>query len=74
MIWMHRGSRPDLRSSVLRDWQIIAMQAQFKKIRVVALSRQILELTAELETISRHKAGTSTTITTQEARSEPPFP
>jgi hypothetical protein len=36
----------------------------------MALSRQIYALTAELETISRHKAGTTTTATTiQEARS-----
>lgn len=49
---------------------IIAMNAQYKKIRPMALSRQIYALTAELETISRHKAGTTTTATTiQEARS-----
>jgi cell division protein FtsB len=38
------------------------MNAQLKKIRVMALSRQILALTAELETISRSKAGTAATI------------
>ena len=38
--------------------------------RPMALSRQIYALTAELETISRHKAGTAPTATTiQEARS-----
>jgi hypothetical protein len=46
----------------MRQRPIIAMNAQFKKIRVMALSRQILALTAELETISRHKAGTATTL------------
>ena len=54
----------------MRQRPIIAMNAQFKKIRPMALSRQIYALTAELETISRHKAGTATTATTiQEARS-----
>jgi hypothetical protein len=49
---------------------IIALKAQFKKIHAMALSRQIYALTAELETISRHKAGTASTATTsQEARS-----
>lgn len=56
--------------SAMRQRQIIAMNAQYKKIRPMALSRQIYALTAELETISRHKAGTTTTATTiQEARS-----
>ena len=54
----------------MRQRPIIAMNAQYKKIRPMALSRQIYALTAELGTISRHKAGTTTTATTiQEARS-----
>ena len=54
----------------IRQRPIIAMNAQYKKIRPMALSRQIYARTAELETISRHKAGTTTTATTiQEARS-----
>lgn len=56
--------------SAIRQRPIIAMNAQYKKIRPMALSRQIYALTAELETISRHKAGTAPTATTiQEARS-----
>jgi len=38
---------------------VIGMNAQFKKIRVMALSRQILALTGELDTISRHKNKTT---------------
>jgi hypothetical protein len=54
----------------MRQRPTIAMNAQYKKIRPMALSRQIYALTAELETISRHKAGTAITATTiQEARS-----
>jgi Integrase core domain. len=34
---------------------IITMNAQFKKIRVMAMGRQIFALTGELDTISRHK-------------------
>lgn len=56
----------------MRQRPIIAMNAQFKKIHVMALSRQIYALTAELETISRHKAGTATT--TDQAHQVPAFP
>lgn len=42
---------------------IITMNAQFKKIRVMALSRKIFAPTGELDTISRHKNKTSVNAT-----------
>ncbi len=37
--------------------QIVAMNAAFKHIKPVALSRQILALTGELETLAQAKKG-----------------
>ena len=44
----------------VKKMPIIRMNAAFKKIRVMALSRQILALTGRLETLSKAKGGTAT--------------
>ncbi|GAA4370752.1 integrase catalytic domain-containing protein [Paeniglutamicibacter cryotolerans] len=43
----------------LKKMPAIRMNAAFKKIRVMALSRQIMALTGRLETLSKAKAGTA---------------
>jgi hypothetical protein len=42
----------------MQKMQAIRMNAAFKKIRVMALSCQILTLTGQLETLSKAKGGT----------------
>ena len=44
----------------MRKRPVIGMNAEFKRIRVMALSRRILALTGDLETLARRKAGTAT--------------
>lgn len=47
----------------MRKRPIITMNAEFKKIRVMAMSRKIFALTGELDTLSRHKNKTSINAT-----------
>lgn len=44
----------------VKKMPVIRMNAAFKKIRVMALSRQIMALTGRLETLSKAKGGTAT--------------
>lgn len=46
----------------MRKRPIITMNAQFKKIRVMSLSRKIFALTSELDTIARHKNKKSSAV------------
>ncbi|GAA4379919.1 hypothetical protein [Paeniglutamicibacter cryotolerans] len=44
----------------MRKMPVIRMNSAFKKIRVMALSRQIMALTGRLETLAKAKGGTAT--------------
>ena len=44
----------------VKKMPVIRMNAAFKKIRVMAFSRQIVTLTGHLETLAQAKGGTAT--------------